>query len=129
TDWLALARVDLAYQLTYPASVSMLGLPLAEGLHRQTLRAPEGLPRAEIQRAYADLMAVCVRQGKSEEAAAVFGESLSVGRPAPQGLCWCLSGMENRLARAGQEAEFRVFCEEAKTLLSRTGVQLSLNQW
>jgi hypothetical protein len=128
-DWLGLARLHLASGLTYWARPLMLDFPRAEGLLRQTLRSPEGLPRQEIEGAYGVLMGVCVKQEKWEAAAVVFRESLTVGGPAPQWLFWCLSGMENTLAEAGKEAEFRAFCEEAKTLLSRAGLQISLNQW
>jgi pentatricopeptide repeat protein len=129
TDWLGLVRVELAYQLTYPVSQVMPDLPRAEGLLRQTLREPHGLPRPQTQRAYGALMNVCVQQGRWAEAAAVFRESLTRGGPALQDLFWCLSAMENTLADEGKHAAFAAFCEEAQTLLARAGLQLSLNQW
>ena len=121
TDWQGRARAGLASLLS-PAE-----LPQAEVLLRETLQAPEGLPREEVQEIYGMLMEVCAWQGKWEEVAAALRQSIPLGEPIR--LVFCLGTMEEALDRAGKQAEFIAFCEEAKVLYAQAGIPLTLNQW
>jgi regulation of enolase protein 1 (concanavalin A-like superfamily) len=147
-DWQARARVSLAYVL----SQFRYHLPRAELLLRETLQAPEVLSEEDVQEAYARLMQVCAMQGKWDEVAAALRQSIPFGAPStlahwhpswapspatplatpfgtPGTLAHCLGPMEDTLDRAGKQAEFIAFCEEAKALYDHSGLPLPLNQW
>jgi regulation of enolase protein 1 (concanavalin A-like superfamily) len=123
TDWRALARLKLAAPFMQGAD-----LPRAEALLRETLQAPEGLPKEVVQETYAMLMQVCASQGKWDEVTAALRQSIPFGEPSIV-LVFCLGTMEEALNRAGKQAEFTAFCEEAKALYAQAGLPLTLNQW
>jgi class 3 adenylate cyclase len=126
TDWLALARGELAIFLGISRG---LDVPRAEALLRQTLEAPERLPKQDLQATYGWLMHLSATQGKWEDVAAAFRQSIVVGGPDEWRLFVLLSIMENALEGMGKQAEFIDFCEEAKRLLAQAGSRMTLNQW
>jgi regulation of enolase protein 1 (concanavalin A-like superfamily) len=124
TDWRWLARLKLAFRL----SIDGDDLPRAEALLRETLDAPEGLAKEDVQRTYGQLMWVCAFQEKWDEVTAALRQSIPFGEPS-NALFRCLGAMEVALTRAGKQAEFIAFCEEAKALYAQAGLSLMLDQW
>jgi regulation of enolase protein 1 (concanavalin A-like superfamily) len=118
------ARLGLAYLLAqYMAGDD---LPRAEALLRETLLA-ERLPGEGVQATYGVLMQVCALQGKWDEVAAALRQSIPSGGPSNMALC--LATMEDALNRAGKQAEFIAFCEEAKVVCAQADPPLPLNEW
>jgi hypothetical protein len=122
-EWHARARADLAFLLSTEGD----DLPRAEELLRETLHSPDGIPQEHIQQTYATLMQVCALQGKWNEVAAALRQSIPFGVPNSSLPINCLATMEAALERAGKQAEFMAFCNEAQALYAQAGLPLTLN--
>jgi hypothetical protein len=102
-------------------------LPRAEALLCETVQAPEGVDRATVQWTYQILLWACALQRKWDAAAAALRQSIPFGGPVR--LDFCVSMMEEALDRAGKQAQFITFCQEARALYTRAGLPLPLDPW
>jgi regulation of enolase protein 1 (concanavalin A-like superfamily) len=127
-DLMPKARWCLAWLLkSEPGS----DLPRAAALLRQVLDSREGMdPGRAVQ-----LAGVYARLGKWNESMAIVREIIAAGGGGSEtrwshNLYWSLALLEEPLEAQGRQAEFIAFCDDARRLLSQTGVaDPLLAQW